>query len=73
MCTSLQSIVNVYDRTRLQKDIQDLFKPKLYPRFELQEFYQHQLYEKNEQFHFFMDILEEWNRKIEQNEVPNHC
>lgn len=72
MCTSLQSIVNVEDRTRLEQDIQLLFKPKPYPSFELQEFYRHSLYESNEHFNFFLDILEEWNRKIISKEVPNH-
>ena len=57
MCTSLQSIVNFYDKSRIEKDIQLLFKPKPYPKFELKEFYEHTLYETNEQFNFFLDIL----------------
>lgn len=72
MSTSLQNIVTLNDRYQLEKDIQELFKPKMYPRFQLQEFYSSQLYEKHEQFRFFVDILEEWNRKIVQEEVPNH-
>ena len=48
-----------------------LFKPKAYPKFELQQFYQHVLYETSEQFNFFIDILEEWNRKIDKSELTN--
>lgn len=35
MCTSLQNIVTFNDRYSLQQDIQGLFRPKDYPKFEL--------------------------------------
>ena len=44
MCTSLQNIVAFQDRYSLQEDIQELFRPKKYPKFELKEFYSHQLH-----------------------------
>ena len=72
MCTSLQHIVASNDNGMLQQNIEELFKRKYYPRFELQQFYSHNLYEQNEHFHFFIDILEEWNRKIEKQQIPNH-
>ena len=72
MCTSLQNIVNFYDKSRMERDIEVLFRPKIYPKFELQDFYRHELKDKNKQFNFFLDILEEWNRKIDKNLLPNH-
>lgn len=43
---------------------------KEYPGFELGEFYSHPLFSSHEKFHFFIDILEEWNRKVQKREIP---
>ncbi len=73
MSTSLQNIVAGGDQYGLDADVRELFRPGNYPQFRLDEFYSHPLHHQSEQFNFFMNILEEWNRKVEQEEVPNHC
>jgi hypothetical protein len=67
MCTSLQSIVAADSH----RDVEQLFEYKHYPCFELQEFHAHPLLRQNEHFHFFIDILEEWNRKEHAHLLTN--
>jgi len=54
----------------VESKITELFQRKQYPAFELGEFYAHPLFSSHDKFHFFIDILEEWNRKIQKAEIP---
>lgn len=67
--TSLQNILLEHARQSVEAKIAELFLEKEYPCFELGEFYTHPLFSSHDKFHFFIDILEEWNRKIQKGEI----
>lgn len=73
MSTSLQHIVGAGEGRAREESIEELFVRKDYAVFEVESLRRHPLFQSHDHFRFFLDILDEWNRKTAAQETPAHC